>query len=249
MKPSLVGGVVGDGQIVNYVMEAGSVSKKRFAWLSSTARTSRSSDIKLQAASMVEDLRSGKKLSLGIECVLFIPCPSSAASLGCAREGECTPETGNKPFTASAGACATVTGLQTLLWVLSAVQKECPAASATTRWKDFVEGGADIFVWEAFVSGSEKGADHHDDALLALDAFERSIGSTDIATRVSAEDPLSFAGAVILRSKLSTDLSLLSEPCIVLRPLMGEAKGVGSQYRPPESQVTGPCGFRPQGMK
>lgn len=204
---------------VVYASDAGSVPKGNFSWVTSYDLEKASDDIEALAQGIVADLQAGRPVALGLECVLFIPCPEAAMELGKARSGECTPETGNKPFAASAGACATMTGLPALAWLLRAIHRKCPEVTGTTRWKDFAAGEAQLFVWEAFVSGQEKGDSDHDDARLAIESFQANLDQMEQATRVTAEGPVSFAGGLLLWAGLSHDTTLLQEPAVVLRPL------------------------------
>lgn len=209
--------------ITTYVIDAGSIPRKKFAWVSSGDRKKRSRDIEELAADICRDIAIGRKVSIGIECALFIPCTEDPNKLGKARKGDCAPETGSKAFTAAPGACATMTGLPALAWVLHRIKQEHPDITATTQWDDFRAGKAHLFLWEAFVSGKEKAASgkHHDDALLALKAFENDAEDGRLESRVTAENPFSLPAATILWAGLSEDVSLLHEPCVVLRPLPG----------------------------
>jgi hypothetical protein len=205
--------------IVAYAVDAGSIPKGRFAWACSKDRSAWSSSIDELAEAIAADLRGRRKVALGFECPLFIPVSDEPDELGKARDGECTPETGSKPFTAAAGACATMTGLPSLAWVLRAVHEGAPEAKATTRWDAFESGDAEVFVWEAFVSGKEKTNSHQSDALAAMEAFEKSLSAMSTPTRVTCENPLSLAGTAILWAGMSDDLSLLHDAAVVLRPL------------------------------
>ncbi len=60
---------------------------------------------------------------------------------------------------------------------------------------------------------------HYGDALLAVAAFEHAAREGAPESRVTCEAPLSLAGAVILWSGMSTDVSLLREPALGLRPV------------------------------
>jgi len=75
-----------------------------------------------------------------------------------------------------------------------------------------------VFVWEAFVSGKKERTDHIEDAYQALTAFQENQDNLEQASCVSCENPLSFAGAIILWSGMSDDFSLLKMPCVVIRP-------------------------------
>ncbi len=200
--------------VITYAVDAGSVPKGRFAWVGSKDRGASSSSIDTLVAAVAADLREGRKVALGFECPLFVPIPSDCGWLGKARNGE-----GARAFAAAPGACATMTGVPSLAWVLRTVHEAVPEAKATTRWADFANGDADVLVWEAFVSGNDKTDSHQGDALAALDAFEKSLSSMAAATRVTCESPLSLAGAVILWAGMSTDVGLLHDAAIVLRPL------------------------------
>lgn len=202
-----------------YVVDAGSVARKRCAWVSSTDPDAHSIDLGRLAQAIGDDLSAGRRIALGVECPLFIPCPDNWTDLGKAREGDCTPETGNRPWSASAGACSTMIGLAILGWVLRKVKDQHPSAVGTTDWSAFSKGETDICVWEAFVSGRGKGSggSHHADALRALRAFQDRLGRGEMTTDVTAEQPVSLAGALILWAGLSDDVSLLHQGCIVVR--------------------------------
>src|SRR4051812_21775084 len=101
-----------------YVADAGSVSKGNFHWVSSRNLEQSSLDPQGLAEAIAEDLNAGTRVALGYESPLFIPANSNPALLGCARDGECQEETGNRPFTAGAGAAVFATGIQSLTWVL-----------------------------------------------------------------------------------------------------------------------------------
>jgi hypothetical protein len=103
--------------------------------------------------------------------------------------------------------------------VLREVRRQVPALKATTRWDEFGAGECRLLLWEAFVSGSEKGAGHHEDAVFALRAFEKSLDRMPDASRIGGEAPISLAGTLILWAGLSDDLKLLHSPCIALRPV------------------------------
>lgn len=205
-----------------YVTDAGSVSKGNFHWVSSNRPEGESNDITALVAALCEDIRNAKRVALGFECPLFVPCPGDHTLLGVARPGETDPAFSSRPFNAGAGASVALTGLQAHCWVLREVRSGFPAVRATTRWAEFLAGTCQLFLWEAFVSGSEKGERHHEDAVLALRAFEMSLDRMATASRIGGESPVSLAGAAILWAGLSSDLTLLHSPCVVLRPIFTE---------------------------
>jgi len=208
-------------ELIVYVVDAGSVARGNFHWVSSRNFTVSSSDPNGLAKAIADDLNQGSRVALGYESPLFVPLDADPRQLGLARRGECQPETGNRPFSAAAGATVLATGIQSLAWILSEVKRLAPNASATTRWSDFQRGGDELFVWEVFVSGSEKAfpASHAGDAALAIAAFQIMAAQTADPTRISAAAAFSLCGAAIVGSGLSSDLALISEPCVVIRPI------------------------------
>ncbi len=208
-------------ELVIYVADAGSVSKENFHWVSSSSLAQSSRDPTALAKAVASDLVSGKRVALGYESPLFVPADPNPGSLGRARDGECQAATGNRPFTAGAGAAVLATGIQSLAWVLREIKNLAPNATASTRWDDFRTGACPLFVWEAFVSGSEKAypPSHSGDAALAIAAFRQESSNKDNPTRLRCSTAFSLVGAAIVWSGLSTDITLLAEPCVVLRPL------------------------------
>jgi hypothetical protein len=183
-----------------------------------------SSDPQVLAEAVAKDLNSGRKVALGYESPLFVPTDDDPSVLGRAREGECQEETGNRPFTAGAGAAVLATGIQSLAWVLRKIQKLAPDKTASTRWDEFRRGNCQLFVWEAFVSGSEKAypASHSGDAALAIAAFRQVSSDETNPTRIRSSVAFSLVGAALIWSGLSEDLTLLGEPCVVIRPIFTE---------------------------
>jgi hypothetical protein len=87
------------------------------------------------------------------------------------------------------------------------------------NWDDFSQAApGSLLVWEAFVTGAAKGADHGEDARLAVDAFRASLPSPARASAIRVQGPVqSLAGAALLSTDWSSNLALLNQECIVLR--------------------------------
>jgi hypothetical protein len=222
-------------ELVIYVADAGSAAKGNFHWVSSRDVAVSSPDPVGLARAIADDMKKGVPVALGYESPLFLPVEVEKNRLGCARNGETDPETGSRPFNAGAGASVLATGLQSLAWVLREIKRLERTATATTRWDAFRTGQYQLFVWEAFVSGSEKAypSSHAGDAALAIAAFQQVMSGDTNPTRMPSASALSLAGAAVVWAGLSPDLSLLSEPCVVLRPLFpqDEARRRFDEYR------------------
>jgi hypothetical protein len=105
-----------------------------------------------------------------------------------------------------------------MTYTLSGLRRLLPSATATTDWSTPVEAGRALF-FEAFVSGTGKGADHREDALLAgTAAHELLTGSGAYSSAIDEADVFSLLGASLLRTGWSSDLALLAAPCLVVRP-------------------------------
>lgn len=205
-----------------YVVDAGSVSGGKFHWVCSRDFPNSSKDSNLLADQIVQDLKDGRSVAIGYESPLFIPCRHNACELGQARSGECTKETGNRPWSAAAGAAVLATGIQSLAWLLREIKTACPDASATTDWHSFVRRETKLLVWEAFVSGSEKACppSHEGDARLAMESFRFGLTKPEGPKSAIDENTVfSLAGAAILFAGLSSDNSLLHGSTLVVRPI------------------------------
>ncbi|MEK9152689.1 MAG: hypothetical protein AAB692_04965 [Patescibacteria group bacterium] len=206
--------------IAVYTGDAGSVARGNFGWARGRANDSiiEGENIEGLRDRILQDLNEGIVVALGFECPLFLPIPRDPSMLGKARIGECTPETGNRPFSAPAGACSTITGLVELAWLLRAIREAQPEVAGTLDWEDIREGRANLYLWEAFVTGKEKATSHASDAVLGVRAFLAAMSDPMAATAVSAEEPLSLAGAALVWSGMARSDSLKkSSP--VLRPI------------------------------
>ena len=215
-----------ESDTVVFVADAGSVSKGNFHWVKSASIDEASDKVEKLAENIVMELNAGRKVALGYESPLFVPLPPSHEKLGSSRDGECTPETGNRPFNAGAGASLFATGIQSLVWVLDCIKSRRPSTTACTSLDEFRSGAAEMLVWEAFVSGTEKAKppSHVGDAKLAVTAFTEAMQRDSTSSAIRDESVFSLAGAAILRAGLSADLTLLQQPCLVLRPLPKEAR-------------------------
>jgi hypothetical protein len=73
-------------------------------------------------------------------------------------------------------------------------------------------------VWEAFVTGEAKAASHCNDAAAAVREFLRVSPDLEGSNAIKPRRVFSLVGAALLRSGWTQDISVLSEPCIVIKP-------------------------------
>jgi len=114
-------------------------------------------------------------------------------------------------------------GLQQAVYVLSAL---APNAKHLSHVGFDVEAplaspSATIIVWEAFVSGRAKNSSaedpHVDGARVAVAEFQRRLAVGSMSSDIADTEVTSIAGPAVLVAGLSTDIELLTRPCIVVR--------------------------------
>ena len=148
---------------------------------------------------------------MGFEAPMHVPYRDLTPELTKARHGE-----GNRAWSAGAGAGVLATRLAVVPFILRKLRALAPKATATLDWHVPPGRPDQLFLFEAFVSGAAKGADHNDDARIAADAFLMACSDLPGANLIGAEDCFSLLGAALLRTGWSTDLRLLSAPALVI---------------------------------
>ena len=203
--------------LVVFCADVGSVRSGNFGWacgsppLGAVQDSDPSSPAHL-AEAVAEQLHQGSPVALGFECPLFVPVPESAEMLGAARPGE-----GNRAWSAGAGTGALATGLVQAAWVLSAIHDRYSDVMVHLEWEPFTRAGSGLLVWEAFVSTTAKGHSHVDDARVAVEAFTRALPDPRTVSMITAERPLSLAGAAAIWSGWLDDPHALHTQTLVVR--------------------------------
>lgn len=196
--------------------DIGSVKKGNFGWYGERPRERprEGTDIGEFAEFIAASIRKGLKVSVGFECPLFVPIRQDPMMLTSARNGD-----GSKSWSANAGCGVLATGLVETVWVLEEVLRGLDRAPKSfMSWKDFQLSESGAYFWEAFVSGKSKGANHSDDARIAVRAFNASLPDLDLANKIKEPTVFSLVGAALVRSGWTNDVSLLSSPCNVIGP-------------------------------
>lgn len=205
-----------EGPPMVFCADIGSVANHNFAWACSrqeqVGHPQLNADIGALADAVATALMKGK-VALGFECPLFVPLPDDPAGLTKAREGE-----GNRAWSAGAGAGALATGLTETVWLLQCIRDQLPKRiPAYLDWQSFTRAREGLFVWEAFVSGDGKRGTHQADAQAAVRAFMRAYPQIDSSNAIRPARVRSLIGAALLQAGWSTELQLLSRPCLVIK--------------------------------
>ncbi|WP_242077109.1 hypothetical protein [Brevundimonas diminuta] len=153
-------------------------------------------------------------LAIGFEAPLFIPASAEALKILSGRKGE-----GSRPWSAGAGAAVTTAALAVVTYTLTGLRRGLSQAAASTDVNALPTCPGDILFFEAFVTAAAKGDDHADDAFIAARETKALLGG-DRPYRSAIDEPEAFSllGASLLRTGWSTDLAVLSAPCLVVKP-------------------------------
>lgn len=192
---------------------------RNLGWAMDGPVTKDGDDLDACIKAVATGLRYGP-VALGFEAPMFVPFRNRAEILTKARQGESGPGLPSRPFSASGGATVLVTALVVVPFVLNSLRRLAPEANATLDWRTPLRAPGDLLLFEAFVTNQRKTADtrHVEDARLAVAAFRDGLRSPGgFVSAVSEPSLFSLLGATLLRTGWTTDLAVLSEPCLVVR--------------------------------
>jgi hypothetical protein len=197
-----------------YCVDVGSIARGNFGWFGdlfdgTPLKGARPDDLVMSISSQ---LKGQDHIALGFECPLFVPVPDEPERLTIARTGE-----GPRPWSAGAGAGSLATGLTEAVWILRKLRLSCKVHPAYLDWDDFQKGVPGLFLWEAFVTGENRGRSHEQDAEAAVNAFKAALPNPHSANAVSCPQAYSLIGAALLTTNWLTDLACLSQACLVIR--------------------------------
>ena len=198
-----------------FCADIGSVSKGNFGWFGRlTDRTSvNGTDMSVLAAAIADRLNHEGTVALGFEAPMFVPFRADPSELTKRRVGETNPNWIGGP-----GSAVLATALAQVPWILREVKSRLSVKGrATLSWDEVASGKANLFLWEAFVSGRAKGNSHVHDAQIAVRAFEKALPDVTRANAITEATVTSLLGAALLRTGWSADVGLLAQACVVIR--------------------------------
>ena len=221
-----------------FCADIGSVKKGNFGWYGRQGDGSEvyGQDILNLAEAIASRLNENAQVALGFEAPMFVPLRTDPKTLTEKRAGET-----DKNWIGGPGSSVLATALVQVPWILTEVRKALTVeASATTKWAAFQARTANLFIWEAFVSGKAKGDSHVDDARIAVELFEKSLPDPTIGNVIFETNVLSILGAALLRTGWATNLDVLEQSPIVLRPIVRKAVKSRNKRRTKRSSSDSP---------
>jgi len=173
--------------------------------------TESGTDIDLCIEALASAMKMGP-LALGFEAPMFVPYGRKRCDLDKARKGD-----GDRAFSASPGACVLTKGLVIIPYILEGIRCRAKAARPTFKWRGRLSE-RDLLLFEAFVTHVGKSVSHEECARLALKRFPGEWAKR-ASFESAVEEPyiLNLLGAMLLRIGWTDDLTMLSEPCLVVR--------------------------------
>jgi hypothetical protein len=168
-------------------------------------------DIDLCIGALARAMKTGP-LALGFEAPMFVPYGRKGSDLDKARKGD-----GDRAFAASAGACVRTKGLVIVPYILEGLRSRAHAARPTFKWRDRLSE-RDLLLFEAFVTHVGRSVSHVQCARLALKRFPKGLEKrASFESDIEEPSTLNLLGAALLRIGWTDDLTVLSEPCLVVR--------------------------------
>lgn len=205
-------------------LDVGSPKNGNVGWavLEKRARTL-GSDLEGFIDALAPHLASERSIALGFECPLYVPKRADVSLMTACRPGEV-----GLNWCGGPGGSVLATGLVQVNWVLTQLARRSPHARGSTRWSEFFSGQCQLYVWEAYItsrSGVEIPAEdlggissHQGDALCGALAFQQVVVREDTFPSDFKHEPaLSLIGMNLVESGWSTDVTLMSEGCAVLK--------------------------------
>jgi hypothetical protein len=189
------------------VVDIGSL--KNLGWAVQGPRVEeKGADIDALVEALTAAINAGP-LALGFEAPMFVPYGREPSSLDKGRQCD-----GDRAFSAAAGACVLTKALVIVPYILQQLRKRARDARPTFKWLEPLLG-RDLLLFEAFVTHTSESS-HIECAQLALTKFQKM--RRDGTLQSAEQEPtLNLLGAILLRMRWTDDLTVLSEPCLVVR--------------------------------
>lgn len=166
---------------------------------------------------LLPPLIKSQGLILGLEAPLFVPIRQDILLATKGRKGE-----KRRPWSAGAGAQVLAMNLPIMVYIFSKIQSFSSGIRYSLNEKTFSFAPGEIMIFEALVSGGDKGESHINDAeIMATSCLSYAkLGRLPLSI-LEVEDDISYfnlAAAALLRCNLSNSIPDLQEYCPIYKP-------------------------------
>ena len=155
---------------------------------------------------------------LGLEAPLFVPLRSNLMEATKARLGE-----GRRPWSAGAGAQVLTMNLPIMTYLFKHLHAIKPDLSYFLNENGFAAKAGQVMVFEALVSGLDKGTSHINDAQIMTSSCLTYSQSKRLPNSILQEETdieyFNLVAASLLRCGVLTDLGSLEMPSPIYKPL------------------------------
>jgi hypothetical protein len=157
-------------------------------------------------------------LILGLEAPLFVPLRDDLMLATKARKGE-----GRRPWSAGAGAQVLAMNLPIMSYIFNHIAHQCPNVAFLPNEQNFIAQPYQIMLFEALVSGADKGVSHVNDAQIMARSCKGYSPMLQLPTSIlEFEENTSYfnlAVAALLRSGIVSDVGLLQAYSPIYKPV------------------------------
>lgn len=159
-----------------------------------------------------------KGLILGLEAPLFIPVRQNLKLATNARKGE-----GGKPWSAGSGAQVLTINLPIMIYIFKRINSFIPNISYYLNESGFTAKPMEIMLFEAFVSGVDKGSSHINDAQMMAHSCahysKKYMLPPSILQHEEHTEFFNLAAAALLRCGLKTSTADLNLDTPIYKPM------------------------------
>jgi hypothetical protein len=201
------------------VLDVGSPRLGNLGWCFIDVKTSREY-VGDDLESLIELLSKQVKergVILGLEAPLFVPVRQDVQLATKGRKGE-----GNRPWSGTAGAQVLAINLPIMGYLFQHIYKNTPTVSFFMNEDQFEGEKLQIMLFEALVSGSDKGSSHiHDAQIMAQECAQYAKMLALPPSILEYEEGVKFfniAGSALLYCGITEDIRVSRMACPIFKP-------------------------------
>jgi len=166
---------------------------------------------------LIPEILDRQGLLLGLEAPLFVPLRSNLLHATKARKGE-----ERRPWSAGAGAQVLTMNLPIMVYILEKFMAYGKEIQFLLEEKNFFGAPKQVLIFEALVSGSDKGDSHIADAQIMTKYCHQFSRNYLLPKSILEEEEgvrfFNLAAAALLKCGATNDISTLSLPVPIYKP-------------------------------